>query len=139
MCKHIVLVFAVSAGLASIVHAQPGGSQTQSIGGAASDSVGTAPSQSGAPVGRYHLEQAWPSKVSPPPTLPDVAKTPPPVAPVPIPYPNAIQGSAPVNRASPGVVTVQPLPAVRNAPPPPQPAWPSKIEGPTMIDKSQAR
>jgi hypothetical protein len=130
MCKHIVLVFAVSAGLASIVHAQPGGSQTQSIGGAASDSVGTAPSQSGAPVGRYHLEQAWPSKVSPPPTLPDVAKTPPPVAPVPIPYPNA----------SPGVVTVQPLPAVRNAPPPPpQPAWPSKIEGPTMIDKSQAR
>jgi hypothetical protein len=130
MCKHIVLVFAVSAGLASIVHAQPGGSQTQSIGGAASDSVGTAPSQSGAPVGRYHLEQAWPSKVSPPPTLPDVAKTPTPVAPVPIPYPNA----------SPGVVTVQPLPAVRNAPPPPpQPAWPSKIEGPTMIDKSQAR
>jgi hypothetical protein len=139
MCKHIVLVFAVSAGLASIVHAQPGGSQTQSIGGAASDSVGTAPSQSGAPVGRYHLEQAWPSKVSPPPILPDVAKTPTPVAPVPIPYPNAIQGSAPVNRASPGVVTVQPLPAVRNAPPPPQPAWPSKIEGPTMIDKSQAR
>ncbi|HEX6320513.1 MAG TPA: hypothetical protein VFZ84_16775 [Burkholderiales bacterium] len=107
MRKHVVLAFLVSAGLASIVHAQPGGSQTQSIGGAASDSVGTAP---------------------------------PPVAPVPIPYPNAIQGSAPVNRASPGVVTVQPLPAVRNAPPPPpQPAWPSKIEGPTGLDTLPAR
>jgi len=108
MGKHVVVAFLVWAGLASIVHAQPGGSQTQSIGGAASDSVGAVP---------------------------------PPVAPVPIPYPNrALQGPAPVNRASPGVVTVQPLPTVRNAPPPPpQPAWPSKIEGPTMLDTSRAR
>ena len=66
MGKHVVLAFLACAGLASIVHAQPGGSQTQTIGGAASDSVGTAP-------------------------------------------------------------------------PPPQPAWPSKIEGPTMLDASRAR
>jgi hypothetical protein len=50
--------------------------------------------------------------------VPDVARTPTPIGPVPIPYPN-----------------VQVVPPV---PPPPAAAggWPLKYQGPTMIDKS---
>ena len=121
---------------------------------------------------------------------PDVAKTPGPAAPVPIPYPNAVpQPSAPQetgvknnstfrhstgDEASSGVMqfnpkeltikkdvpAAAPLPltpldrpiarepgkvevpnvqAVRPVTPPPAaPAWPSKITGPTMVDKSGA-